>query len=59
LQVRRNRINKKSREILSTCKMHHPKADIDRLHVKRKGGGRDLSQIEVTCKAEIIVAEYL
>jgi DNA-binding protein YbaB len=33
--------------------MHHPKADIDRLHVKRKGG-RGLLQIEVTCKAEII-----
>jgi len=42
------------------CKRHHPKADIDRLHVKRKGGGRGLLQIEVTCKAEIIiVAEYL
>jgi hypothetical protein len=40
--------------------MHRPKADIDRLHVKRKGGGRGLLQIEVTCKAEIIiVAEYL
>jgi hypothetical protein len=42
--------------------MHHSKADIrvDRLHVKRKGGGRGLLQIEVTCKAEIIiVAEYL
>jgi len=39
--------------------MHHPKADIDRLYVKRKGEGRDLLQIEVTCKAEIIVAEYL
>jgi len=42
------------------CKMHHPKADIDRLHVKRKGGGRGLLQIEVTYKTEIIiVAEYL
>ena len=42
------------------CKMHHPKADIDRLHVKRKGGGRGLLQIAVTFKAEIIiVAGYL
>jgi hypothetical protein len=40
--------------------MHHPKADIDRLYVKRKGGGRGLLQIEMTYKAEIInVAEYL
>jgi hypothetical protein len=41
-------------------KTHHPKADIDRLHVKRKGGGRGLVQIEVAYKAEIInIAEHL
>jgi len=40
--------------------MHHPKADIDRLYVKRKGGGRGLVQIEAAYKAEIInIAEYL
>jgi predicted GIY-YIG superfamily endonuclease len=39
--------------------MHHPKADIDRLYVKRRGG-RGLSQIEGTHKTEIIIiAEYL
>jgi len=41
-------------------KMHHPKADIDRLYVKRKEGGRGLVQIEEAYKAEIInIAEYL
>jgi hypothetical protein len=41
-------------------KMHHPKADIDRLFVKRKGGGRGLAQIEAAYKTEIInTAEYL
>jgi len=41
-------------------KMHHPKADIDRLYVKKKEGGRGLIQIEAAYKAEIInVAEYL
>ena len=41
-------------------KMHHPKADKDRLYVKRKEGGRDLLQNEATYRAEIInVAEYL
>jgi hypothetical protein len=41
-------------------KMHHPKADIDRLYVKRKEGGRGLSQIEAAYKTEIInIAEYL
>ena len=40
--------------------MHHTKADIDRLYVKRKEGGRGLVQIEVAYKAEIInIAEYL
>jgi len=34
--------------------MHYPKADIDRLYVKRKEEGRGLLQIEATYKAEII-----
>jgi len=40
--------------------MHHPKADIDRLFVKRKEGGRGLVQVEAAYKAEIInIAGYL
>jgi hypothetical protein len=40
--------------------MHHPKADRDRLYVKRKEGGRGLLQFEAVYKAEIInIAEYL
>jgi hypothetical protein len=40
--------------------MHHPKADIDRLYVKRKEGGRGLVQVEVAYKTEIInIAKYL
>ena len=40
--------------------MHHPKADIDRLQVKRKEGGRGLVQVEAAYKAEITnIAEYL
>jgi hypothetical protein len=35
-------------------KMHHPKADTYRLHVKRKGGGRGLLLIEVAYEAKII-----
>jgi len=39
--------------------VHHPKADIDRLYVKRKEGGRGLVQVEVAYKAEITsTAEY-
>ena len=41
-------------------KMHNPKADTDRLYLKRKEGGRGLIQIEAAYKAEIInIAEYI
>jgi hypothetical protein len=41
-------------------KMHHPKADIDRLYVKRKEGRRGLVQVEAAYTAEIInIAGYL
>ena len=41
-------------------KKHHPKADIERLYLKRKEGGRGLVQFEEAYKAEIInIAEYL
>ena len=40
-------------------KIYHPKADIDRLYVKRTEGGRELVQIEAACKAGIInITEY-
>ena len=40
--------------------MHHPKADINRLYVKRKEGGRGLVQIEAANKAEVFnIADYL
>jgi hypothetical protein len=53
-------IDRKTRKKLTMYEMHHPKADIDRLYVKRKEGGRALVQVEVACKTEIInIAEYL
>ena len=39
-------IDRKTRKMLTVYKMHHPKADTDRLYVKRNGGGRGLVQIE-------------
>jgi len=46
--------------MITVYKTHHPKADIDRLYVKRKEGGRGLLQIEAAYEAEIInIAEYL
>jgi hypothetical protein len=53
-------IGRKTRKMLTMCKMHHSKPDIDRLYVKRKEGGKSLVQVEAACKAEIInFAEYL
>jgi hypothetical protein len=46
--------------MLTMYKMHQLKADIDRLYVKRKEGGRGLVQLEAAYKAEIInIAECL
>jgi len=54
------KIDRKTREMLTMYKMHHPKADINRLYVKRKEGGRGLVQIEAAYKAKIInITEYL
>jgi len=45
------KIDRKTRKTLTMYKMHHSKADIDRLYVKRKEGGRGLVQIEAAYKA--------
>jgi hypothetical protein len=53
-------IERKTRKMLTMYKVRHPKADTDRLYVKRKEGGRGLVQVEVAYKAEVInTAEYL
>jgi hypothetical protein len=54
------KIDRKTRKILTMYKMHHLKADVDRLYVKGKEGERGLSQIQAAYKIEIInIAEYL
>jgi hypothetical protein len=42
---------RKTRKILTTYKMHHPKAAMDGLYLKRKEGRRGLLQISVTYRA--------
>ncbi|KAF2884579.1 hypothetical protein ILUMI_21582 [Ignelater luminosus] len=37
-------IDRQTRKMLTTYKMHHPKADVDRLYTSRKDGGRGLMQ---------------
>jgi hypothetical protein len=53
-------IERKITKTVPVYKIHHPKARLERLHVKMKLGGRGLLQIETTYKAETInIAEYL
>jgi DNA-directed RNA polymerase subunit L len=53
-------IDRKIRNLLTMYKMHHPKADIDRLYVKRKEGAQGLLQVEAAYKRKVInIAEYL
>ena len=46
-------IDRKTRKILTIHGQHHPKADVDRLYVPRKQGGRGLMQLEATHAVEI------
>ena len=49
----------KTRKTLTMYKMHHSKADIERLYITRKQGWRGMVQTEAAYKAEIInMAEY-
>ena len=54
------RIDTKIRKLLTCYKMHHPKADKDRLHLPRSEAGRSLIQTELTYKTITIgLQKYL
>ena len=42
------------RKLLTINKMHHPKADVDRLYIRRSDGGKGLLQLELMYKTIII-----
>jgi Mg2+ and Co2+ transporter CorA len=53
-------IDRKTRNMLTMYKIHNPKADVERLYVKRKEGRRGLVQVEAAYETETInIAEYL
>jgi hypothetical protein len=52
-------MDRTTRKVLTMYKMHRPRADIDTLHVNRRGGGRGMLQIEVIYRAEIINGAYI
>jgi hypothetical protein len=53
-------LERKTRKLLTIHEQHHPKADVDRLYVPRKQGGRGLMQLEATHAVEITkLAKYV
>ena len=44
------RMDTKTRKLMTANRMHHPKADIDRIYLPRKEGGRGLIQLEMSYK---------
>ena len=53
-------IDRKTRKLLTCNRAHHPKADIERIYIKRAEGGRGLLQIEATFKTAYIgMKKYL
>ena len=53
-------LDRKTRNLLTKERMHHPKSDVDPMCLPRSSGGRGLIQIETTYKTTTIgVATYL
>ena len=48
----------KTRKFLTMYRMHHPKADVDRLYLPRSEVGRGLIQIELTYKIATVGLEH-
>ena len=54
------KIDTKTRKLLNMQKMLHPKADVERLYISRKDGGRGLIEVETAFKiAKIGLDHYL
>jgi len=48
------RLDSKTRKLLTMERMHHPKADVDRIYLPRSEGGRGLIQLEKAYKTTVI-----
>ena len=47
------KVDRKTRKLLTIHGQHHPKADVDRLYVPRKQGGSGMMQLEAAHAVEI------
>ena len=48
------RMDSKIRKLMTIHRMHHPKADVDRIYIPRNNGGRGLLQLELSYKTTTI-----
>ena len=48
------KLDRKTRKLLAMERMHHPRADVDRMYLSRNKGGRGLIQLEIVCKTATI-----
>ena len=53
--VERNNNNNNNNKLLNMQKMLHPKADVERLYIPRKDGGRGLIDVETAFKTATII----
>jgi hypothetical protein len=59
-QEQMQKLDRKTRKLLTIHGQHHPKADVDHLYVPRKQGGRGLMQLEAAHAVEITkMVEYV
>ena len=59
-QEEQQKLDRKTRKLLTIHGQHHPKADVDHLYVSRKQGGRGLMQVEAAHAVEITkLVEYI
>jgi len=53
-------LDQKTRKLLTSHHMHRPKADVDRLYLRRKNGGRGMIQLEMAYRTTTIaMSTYL
>jgi len=48
------KLDTKTRKLLTSERMHHPKADVERIYLPRKIGGRGLTQLEMAYKTTTV-----
>ena len=51
------RLDTKTQQLLTIHRMHHPRADMNRMYLPRRIGGRGLSKLETAYKSTIIGLE--